>query len=98
MGNCTSRRSGKKKKTQGDEAQDDKSNTNMEIKEQPLPSEDVTYASIDHSNAKTSGGVRATADDDCDYAIVTVPSKLQPEPESETSSKEDCADDYVLMG
>lgn len=41
---------------------------------------------------------RAQTDDDCDYATVNVPAALQPEPDSECSSKDECADDYVLMG
>lgn len=55
------------------------------------------YASINHSNAK---GTRATAntDNDCDYATVNIPAQVQPNEESEGSSKEECADDYVLMG
>lgn len=60
------------------------------------PKEDVTYASIDHGNAKKSRRARATTDDDCDYATVNIPAALQPE--SETSSKDECEDDYVLMG
>ena len=61
------------------------------------PNEDVTYASIDHSTSKGLGRTRATTDDDCDYATV-VPAALQPEPVSDCSSKDECADDYVLMG
>lgn len=55
------------------------------------------YASINHINVK---GTRATAstDDDCDYATVNIPSQVPPDAESEGSSKEECADDYVLMG
>lgn len=58
------------------------------------PKEDVTYAYIDHSTAKESR--RATTDADCDYAIVIVPAA--PQPESECSPKDECDDDYVLMG
>lgn len=82
MGNCTS---GIKKKTTGKSASDDNK-----------PSDDVMYASIDHSNTKASKP-RAACDDDCDYAIVNVPAALQPEYESDCSSKEETADDYVLM-
>lgn len=62
------------------------------------PNEDVTYASIDHGPGKGSRTTRATTDDDCDYATVNVPAALQPKTESECSSKEECDDDYVLMG
>ncbi|KAM7380375.1 hypothetical protein PAMP_003677 [Pampus punctatissimus] len=87
MGNCTS---GIKKKRKGDSA-DDKSNTNTK------PIEDVTYASIDHSSAKGSRRTRTTTDDECDYATVNIPAALQAEPESD-GSKDECSDDYVLMG
>ncbi|XP_041807456.1 uncharacterized protein si:ch211-214p13.7 [Chelmon rostratus] len=87
MGNCTA---GITKKRKGDSAPDDKSNTDNK------PKEDVTYASIDHSTAKKSRRTRATTDDDCDYATVNIPAALQPE--SETSSKDEREDDYVLMG
>ncbi|XP_033181707.1 uncharacterized protein si:ch211-214p13.7 isoform X2 [Anabas testudineus] len=79
MGNCTS---GIKKKKKGDSAVDDKK-----------PTEDVMYASIDHTS-KGARPSRETNDDDCDYAIVNVPAAL----ESECSSKDECTDDYVLMG
>ncbi|GAA6236204.1 uncharacterized protein si:ch211-214p13.7 [Lates japonicus] len=88
MGNCAS---GTKKKRKGDSATDDRSTDTK-------PAEDVTYASIDHSTAKGSRTARAQTDDDCDYATVNVPAALQPEPDSECSSKDECADDYVLMG
>ncbi|XP_042282293.1 uncharacterized protein si:ch211-214p13.7 [Thunnus maccoyii] len=84
MGNCTS---GTKKKRKGDSA-DDKSGTENK------PNEDVTYASIDHSSIQGSRRTRETTDDECDYAIVNIPA----EPVSECSSKEECSDDYVLMG
>ncbi|XP_075963192.1 uncharacterized protein LOC142966751 [Anarhichas minor] len=89
MGNCTSRI---KKNRKGDYAADGKSSTHNK------PHEDVTYASIDHSTAKGSSRTRATNDDDCDYAIVHVPAARQPERVSECSSKDEGADDYVLMG
>ncbi|KAM4608645.1 uncharacterized protein ACJ7VT_014569 [Polymixia lowei] len=102
MGNCTTRSSEKKKKTKGDKASDDISTQTNTHKEETLPKEDVTYAIIDHSNSKTSGRIRGPHEDDCDYAIVHVPSELEPEPEPESepesSAKEDCGDDYVLMG
>ncbi|XP_071332523.1 uncharacterized protein [Trachinotus anak] len=89
MGNCTS---GTKKKRKGDSEPDDRSRADNK------PTEDVTYASIDHSTAKGSRTSRALPDNDCDYATVNVPAALQPEHESDGSSKEECADDYVLMG
>ncbi|XP_062259178.1 uncharacterized protein si:ch211-214p13.7 [Platichthys flesus] len=82
MGNCTS---GTKKKRKDESARNDK------------PAEDVTYASIDHSTAKGPRTSRAVSDD-CEYATVQVPARLQPEPECGSSSKEECGDDYVLMG
>ncbi|XP_035810701.1 uncharacterized protein si:ch211-214p13.7 [Amphiprion ocellaris] len=88
MGSCTS---GLKKKSKGDFSPDNKSRDNK-------PNEDVTYASINHSTSKGSRRARINTDDDCDYAIVNVPAAPQPDPESECSSKEECADDYVLMG
>ncbi|XP_054471022.1 uncharacterized protein si:ch211-214p13.7 isoform X2 [Anoplopoma fimbria] len=89
MGNCTPRM---KKKRRGEYATDENSSTHTK------PNEDVTYASIDHGTAKGSSRIRDTADDDCDYATVHVPEALQPEPQSECSSKDEGADDYVLMG
>ncbi|XP_040912923.1 uncharacterized protein si:ch211-214p13.7 [Toxotes jaculatrix] len=89
MGNCTS---GIKKKRKGDSAPDDRSKTDNKTPE------DVTYASIDHSTIKGSRTTRALTDDDCDYATVNVPAALQTETASDSSSKDDCADDYVLMG
>ncbi|XP_036964535.1 uncharacterized protein si:ch211-214p13.7 [Acanthopagrus latus] len=87
MGNCTSRI---KKKSEGNSVPDDKRGTDSK------PSEDVTYASIDHTSVNSSRRPRPTTDDDCDYATVNVPAALQRE--SECSSKEECEDDYVLMG
>lgn len=60
------------------------------------PREDVTYASIDHSIVKGSRGATAATDNDCDYAIVTIPAALQPQ--SQSLSKDECEDDYILMG
>ncbi|XP_069010127.1 uncharacterized protein [Embiotoca jacksoni] len=88
MGNCTA---GQKKKRKENSAPDDKSTDNK-------PNEEVTYAAINHTTLNTSRRTRANTDDDCDYATVNVPAPLQLEPESECSSKEECADDYVLMG
>ncbi|XP_035532707.1 uncharacterized protein si:ch211-214p13.7 [Morone saxatilis] len=87
MGNCTS---GIKMKRKGGSSPDDNSSADNK------PKEDVTYASIDHNSAKGSRRTRATPDDDCDYATVNVTAALQPQ--SESSSKEECDDDYVLMG
>ncbi|KAM4559110.1 uncharacterized protein PAE49_013625 [Odontesthes bonariensis] len=88
MGNCAS---GQKKKRKGDSASADKSKDNK-------PNEDVTYASINHTNVLQSRRAITTSDNDCDYATVNVPAALLAEVESESSSKEECADDYVLMG
>lgn len=52
------------------------------------------YASIDHNIVKGSRAARDTSDDDCDYATVNVPATL----ESECSSKDESAEDYVPMG
>lgn len=60
------------------------------------PSEEVTYASIDHSS--TTPRATTDNDNDCDYATVTVPRAFLREVESDCSSKEDCGNDYVLMG
>lgn len=62
------------------------------------PKEEVLYASIDHTTAKGPSRTIATADDDCDYATVFVPAPPQPDRVSQCSSKDECADDYVLMG
>ncbi|TKS67058.1 hypothetical protein D9C73_001586 [Collichthys lucidus] len=85
MGNCTS---GIKKKKKGDSAP-------CENNSEDNKPEDVTYASIDHSNMKGSRKVRTTMEDDCDYTVITLPAR-QPEPDP--TSKDDCEDDYVLMG
>ncbi|CAI5655798.1 uncharacterized protein si:ch211-214p13.7 [Oreochromis aureus] len=91
MGNCASG----KKKEKGDSEPDDKTVNDK-------PNEDVTYASINHENAKGARQGRPPTnqitDDDCDYATVNIPEALQPHSESECSSKDECADDYVLMG
>ncbi|KAK7882493.1 hypothetical protein WMY93_028667 [Mugilogobius chulae] len=63
MGNCTS---GKKKKSKTEHSDD----------EDAQPPEDVTYASIDHSNSKATTAIRATAEPECDYATVNVPRAL----------------------
>ena len=62
-------------------------------------SEEVMYASINHTGAHATRRAKAEDDnDDCDYALVKMPTRLVPEAESDSSSKEECADDYVLMG
>ncbi|RVE57862.1 hypothetical protein OJAV_G00203580 [Oryzias javanicus] len=85
MGNCTSRAKKKRKEasTRSHKSYDGK------------PSEDVTYASINHEN--TQGQRRFIANTDCDYATVGLPQNLVPETVSNCSSKEECTDDYVLM-
>ncbi|XP_074550744.1 uncharacterized protein LOC141808205 [Halichoeres trimaculatus] len=88
MGNCTSRLKKKKKDSETDDAKA----TNTK------PNEDVTYASIDHSTARGVRRPKASPNDDCDYATVYIPPALQRRPESDSSSKGDCEDDYVPMG
>ncbi|XP_063069013.1 uncharacterized protein si:ch211-214p13.7 [Engraulis encrasicolus] len=60
------------------------------------PTEDVLYATIDHGNSSCKRGkneaARAVEVDDCDYAIVRIPTKGM------VKIKEDGSDDYVLMG
>ncbi|XP_038163943.1 uncharacterized protein si:ch211-214p13.7 [Cyprinodon tularosa] len=91
MGNCTS---GLKIKKKGHGASTDGSNENK-------PSEDVTYASINHPTGHGSRQENATNvyqdDNDCDYATVKIPEGIPADSHSE-SSKDECADDYVLMG
>ncbi|KAL6100957.1 uncharacterized protein ACO6RY_07990 [Pungitius sinensis] len=84
MGNCISRK--KKNRKDGNSRAHNK------------PQEDVTYASIDHGKAKGPSRPRASTDDDCDYATVNVPAALPSAPVSECSSKDEGAEDYVLMG
>ncbi|XP_054602819.1 uncharacterized protein [Nothobranchius furzeri] len=60
------------------------------------PNEDVMYASISHSNSK-GPRPQAMADNDCDYATVHIPANIQADAKSNSSSKDECADDYVLM-
>ncbi|XP_033965187.1 uncharacterized protein [Pseudochaenichthys georgianus] len=100
MGNCTSG----KKKRKGDTAADGRNSTDSKESHLTLciisrqPKEEVLYASIDHTTAKGPSRTIATADDDCDYATVFVPAPPQPDRVSQCSSKDECADDYVLMG
>lgn len=65
------------------------------------PNEDVTYASINHPTGQGLRTKKATneydGDNDCDYAMVRIPEEVQVDTHSE-SSKEECTDDYVLMG
>ncbi|XP_040057366.1 uncharacterized protein LOC120833870 [Gasterosteus aculeatus] len=84
MGNCISR-----KKKNGKDGNGSTHNK---------PQEDVTYASIDHGNTKGPSRARTSADDDCDYATVYVPAALAAADVSECSSKDEGAEDYVLMG
>ncbi|XP_056145460.1 uncharacterized protein si:ch211-214p13.7 [Lampris incognitus] len=99
MGNCTARKTGKKTKAQGDGGGGDTCDTNAG-KEVTPAREDVMYATINHNHAKNLGGSKTSVtDSQCDYATVKLPPDLEPghELESETS-REECADDYVLMG
>lgn len=56
------------------------------------------YASIDHMSSNRSRTTRAASEDDCDYTLVKIPAELRPERNSDASSKDECSDDYVLMG
>ncbi|XP_054602820.1 uncharacterized protein [Nothobranchius furzeri] len=85
MGNCTSRQQKKRQKGNSAAANDDQE-----------PNEDVMYASISHSNSK-GPRPQAMADNDCDYATVHIPANIQADAKSNSSSKDECADDYVLM-
>ncbi|XP_061580415.1 uncharacterized protein si:ch211-214p13.7 [Cololabis saira] len=89
MGSCTS---GLKKRRKGDSAPAE------EVQNQK-PGEDVTYASINHSSGPALRRPQAATDDDndCDYTLVKMPARNETDAQSE-SSKEECADDYVLMG
>ncbi|KAM9343033.1 uncharacterized protein KZ484_015659 [Pholidichthys leucotaenia] len=87
MGNCTSV---PKKKKRGASAPDENSTDNK-------PREDVTYAAINHTTSKGSRRTREKNDNDCDYAIVNIPTVYQCQAESDDSSKDNCTDDYVLM-
>ncbi|XP_070980051.1 uncharacterized protein [Oncorhynchus clarkii lewisi] len=88
MGNYICGTLRKKKNKDGDDS-DDHSSPDTEKKE-----EDVTYATIDHSNTKTTGVIIDSHANDCDYAIVKPPTCLA----HQSLIKEDCADDYVFMG
>ncbi|KTG02633.1 hypothetical protein cypCar_00027168 [Cyprinus carpio] len=57
--------------------------------------EDVLYASIDHSDISPNKPVRDVDDNDCDYAVVMLPQNID---SAKLKSNEDCSDDYVLMG
>ncbi|KAM9710881.1 uncharacterized protein ACNS7B_024657 [Menidia menidia] len=87
MGNCIS---WIRKSNKGESASTGSNNNNK-------PNEDVTYASINHPNVQEVRRAQTTMDNECAYATVNIPAGLQPEEESECSSKEECADDYVLM-
>ncbi|XP_062390771.1 uncharacterized protein si:ch211-214p13.7 isoform X2 [Sardina pilchardus] len=87
MGNlvCSARR---KKASEANNESDDKVD-----KDTSGPKEEVLYATIDHGNGKKTGNTMQIVEgDDCDYAIVKIPS------EDKLSIREDCTDDYVLMG
>ncbi|KAJ8246630.1 hypothetical protein GJAV_G00253660 [Gymnothorax javanicus] len=56
-----------------------------------LSADEVLYTTIDHSNKTTQRKKAHDRDDDCDYAIVVIPS------EPAHSSKDDDTNDYVLM-
>lgn len=88
MGNCSSGLKKKKKENSADGNNENK------------PNEDVTYASINHPSGPSRKDQPTNdyeGDNDCDYATVKIPERLQVDSHS-NSSKEECADDYVLMG
>lgn len=58
--------------------------------------EDVLYASIDHTTINPERPIRDLEDTDCDYAVVKLPQKTTDI--AKQKSCEDCSDDYVLMG
>lgn len=58
--------------------------------------EDVLYASIDHTTINPERRIRDLEDNDCDYALVNLPQNTTDI--TRHKSSEDCSDDYVLMG
>ncbi|XP_706329.1 uncharacterized protein si:ch211-214p13.7 isoform X1 [Danio rerio] len=85
MGNFASCKRRKKKPEEAAEPKDTASDSRTE---------DVLYASINHSNINPERPIPNLEDNDCDYAVV----KLPQETTHKHKSTEDCSDDYVLMG
>ncbi|XP_051997973.1 uncharacterized protein si:ch211-214p13.7 [Xyrauchen texanus] len=94
MGNSFCKRSilRKKKPQEGDIGNQNDTARNTETSH----TEDILYASINHSNVKEEKPLRDFEDNDCDYAVVKIPGALtNPTKHKDT---DDCSDDYVLMG
>ncbi|XP_039539578.1 uncharacterized protein si:ch211-214p13.7 [Pimephales promelas] len=89
MGNlCCKRRN---KKLERAEDNDNQTATAADTK-----TEDVLYASIDHTTIHPERPVQKLEDNDCDYAVVKLPQNTTDM--AKQKSNEDCSDDYVLMG
>ncbi|KAL0963414.1 hypothetical protein UPYG_G00306120 [Umbra pygmaea] len=87
MGNCACRR---KRKETNEEGQDGDDPTAIETDKKD---EDLTYATIEHCNTQTTRVILEAGNDDCDYAIISLPTVAAPK----LPIKEDVSDDYVLM-
>ncbi|XP_067265780.1 uncharacterized protein si:ch211-214p13.7 [Chanodichthys erythropterus] len=89
MGNLSCKR--RKKKHESAEDNDHQRETTAGTR-----TEDVLYASIDHTTINPERHIRDLEDNDCDYALVNLPQNTTDI--SMHKSSEDCSDDYVLMG
>ncbi|XP_051566527.1 uncharacterized protein si:ch211-214p13.7 isoform X2 [Myxocyprinus asiaticus] len=89
MGNSFSKR--RKKKPQETETGNPNDTATM-----TSPTEDILYASINHSSVKAEMPLRDLEDNDCDYAVVKIPDEMTNP--TKHKDNEDCSDDYVLMG
>ncbi|CAM4605898.1 unnamed protein product [Leuciscus chuanchicus] len=89
MGNLSCKR--RKKKLESAEDNDKQRATAADTR-----TEDVLYASIDHTTINPERPNRDLEDTDCDYAVVKLPQKTTDM--AKQKSSEDCSDDYVLMG
>ncbi|XP_077073085.1 uncharacterized protein LOC143723997 [Siphateles boraxobius] len=88
MGNLSCKR--RKKKLESAD------NDNQRATAADTRTEDVLYASIDHTTINPERPIRDSEDTDCDYAVVKLPQKITDM--AKQKSCEDCSDDYVLMG
>ncbi|XP_034153556.1 uncharacterized protein si:ch211-214p13.7 [Esox lucius] len=88
MGNCSCGKQRKKTNEDGNDS-DDPRDPETDKKE-----EDLTYATIDHVNTQTARVIVDSSNSDCDYAVINLPA----DPGLQSPIKEDCTDDYVLMG
>ncbi|KAK7153792.1 hypothetical protein R3I94_007222 [Phoxinus phoxinus] len=89
MGNLSCKRRKKKLESAED-------NGNQRATAVDTRTEDVLYASIDHTTINPERPIRDMEDTDCDYAVVKLPEKTTDM--AKQKSSEDCSDDYVLMG